>query len=62
MPSKAKVVKIERGQYGPTFQVVRAWLSAASALASVDPKQARRYIESAEIELKLLKAQLGGAM
>ena len=54
----AAIVKIQRGRYSHLFQVVRAWLSAASAYASVDKKEAILYIDSAIVELQNLKKVL----
>lgn len=54
----AGLVKIERGKFSPYFQVARAWLTAASALASHDQMQAVHYINGAIEELEKLKRSL----
>lgn len=53
-----KTVKIERGRFSSYFQVTRAWLSAASALVSIDRTAAIRYIDDAIGELEKLRLAL----
>lgn len=62
-PDTTKTVRIERGKYTPFFQVTRAWISAASALVSIDRTQAIEYIDEAIHSLGDLKVRLttGGA-
>jgi len=55
---KTKIVKIQRGRYSPGFQVARAWLSAASALAPTRPAAAISYIEGAISELQALRTRM----
>ncbi|WP_299315045.1 hypothetical protein [uncultured Halomonas sp.] len=52
------VIKIKRGRYSASFQVVRAWLSAASALVTDDPEQASAFIRSAIKDLSRLHEEL----
>lgn len=49
------VVKIERGYYSRHFQVVRAMLSAASALVGFDKAATLSYLEEAIDQLTELK-------
>lgn len=55
---KETIVRIQRGKYGPHFQVTRSWISAASALAVVDPDKASNFIYAAIQELKTLRTEL----
>lgn len=55
---RASIVKIERGQYSPTFQVVRAYLSAASAVASTDANRMVAFIDDAVTELRIMRSQV----
>jgi hypothetical protein len=54
----SSIVTIERGRYSRYFQVTRAWLSAASALASTDRKLTVLYLDAAIKELRNLKVTL----
>lgn len=59
MPDKkTKLVKIERGRYSPNFQVARAFITAASAMVSVDPKKAAKHLDHAIKELVELRLNL----
>ena len=57
MPN-TELITIKRGKYAPNFQLVRAWLSAASALISIDTKDAITAIDDAIVELKLIRTRL----
>lgn len=56
------IVKIQRGRYSHYFQVARAMLSAASAVAATDSRMAIVYIDAAMLELRNLKVVLGRDM
>ena len=58
---KPAVVRIQRGLFSPYFQVARAWITAASALATVDRYVAASYIDQAIIELQALKTRMAAS-
>lgn len=51
-------VKIMRGRFSPRFQVVRAWLSAASAVVLTNHNESLTFIDMAILELKQLKVDM----
>jgi hypothetical protein len=58
MKPDTKIVKIERGQFSPRFQVARALITAGSALVTTEPIQAEMYITDAIIELEMVRSAL----
>jgi hypothetical protein len=57
---ETKTVKIERGKFSPNFQVARAFITAASAMASVNPREAAKHLDRAIKELVELRLNLTG--
>jgi hypothetical protein len=55
---KAELVQIRRGRYSPQFQVVRAWLSAASAIAHTNKQAALDFLDRAILDLQMLRADI----
>jgi hypothetical protein len=51
----SSIVRIERGSYSRYFQVARAWLMAASASVSTNPREALSFIDAAIRELRVLR-------
>jgi hypothetical protein len=54
----ATEIVIVRGKYTPRFQITRAWLSAASAIISINPTRALNFIDEARSELAQLEKDL----